>query len=107
MEMCNTKLPVPSIEKQREIVKEYKVLQDRINLNNKLIEKLEDTAQTIYKQWFVDFDFPDENGNPYKSSGGAMEFNEELDKEIPKGWKVGVLSDIAEIIMGQSPNGES
>lgn len=53
-DFCDIELPVPSIEKQREIVKEYKVLQDRINLNNKLIEKLEDTAQTIYKQWFVD-----------------------------------------------------
>lgn len=53
-EMCNIELPVPSIEKQKEIVKEYKVLQKRINLNNTLIEKLEDTAQAIYKQWFVD-----------------------------------------------------
>lgn len=55
-DFCNLELPVPSIEKQREIVKEYKVLQDRISLNNKLIEKLEDTAQSIYKQWFVDFE---------------------------------------------------
>lgn len=48
------KLPIPSIEKQREIVAEYNVLIDRINLNNILIQKLEDTAQALYKQWFVD-----------------------------------------------------
>lgn len=96
VEMCNTELPVPSIEKQREIVKEYKVLQDRISLNNTLIEKLEQTSETIYKQWFVYFDFPDENQNPYKSSGGDMELNIELDKEIPVGWQV---KSIGEILM--------
>ncbi|OMD93540.1 restriction endonuclease subunit S [Paenibacillus odorifer] len=99
-EMCNTLLPVPTISEQKEIVKEYNVLMDRINLNNGLIQSLEDTAQTIYKQWFVDFEFPDENGKPYKSNGGEMEFNEELDKEIPKGWKDGTLNEIANIIDG-------
>lgn len=94
-DFCDIELPVPSIEKQREIVKEYKVLQDRISLNNKLIEKLEDTAQAIYKQWFVDFDFPDENGNPYKSSGGEMSYYYDIDEEIPKGWiKKPIGSDV-------------
>ena len=63
-DFCNMQLPVPSITKQKEIVKEYNVLVDRINLNNRLIQKLEETAQAIYKQWFVDFEFPDENGKP-------------------------------------------
>lgn len=102
-DFCNFELPVPSIEKQREIVKEYKVLQDRISLNNKLIEKLEDTAQTIYKQWFVDFEFPDENGKPYKSSGGEMELNTELDKEIPRGWELKTLEEVVTITRGASP----
>lgn len=93
-EFCNMQIPVPSISKQKEIVKEYNVLVDRINLNNRIIEKLEETAQTIYKQWFVDFEFPDENGKPYKSKGGDMVFNKELDKEIPKGWEVGQLQEI-------------
>ncbi len=53
-EMCKVELPIPSIEIQKEIVTEYNVLINRINLNNTLIEKLEDTAQTLYKQWFVD-----------------------------------------------------
>ena len=92
-EMCNTLLPIPHIDKQREIVKEYNVIQNRIALNQQLIQKLEETAQAIYKQWFVEFEFPDENGKPYKSNGGEMVWNEELQKEIPLGWEVGKLGD--------------
>lgn len=106
-EMCNVTLPIPHITKQREIVKEYNTIQNRIYLNQKLIQKLEETAQAIYKQWFVDYEFPDENGNPYKSSGGEMVWCEELGQEIPKGWEVGNLSSIATINMGQSPEGET
>jgi type I restriction enzyme S subunit len=97
-ELCNTKLPVPSIETQRAIVIEYNTVKNRIALNNQLIQKLEETAQTIYKQWFVDFEFPDENGQPYKSSGGKMVFNEELNKEVPEGWE---HLDIQELISRQ------
>ncbi|MBC8147500.1 MAG: restriction endonuclease subunit S, partial [Bacteroidetes bacterium] len=92
-DFCNMELPVPSIEKQREIVKEYNVVKDRIELNNKLIQKLEETAQAIYKQWFVDFEFPDENGKPYKSSGGEMVWCDESDREIPKGWDAKEVGD--------------
>lgn len=106
-DFTNMKLPVPSIAKQGEIVKEYNTIQNRIDLNNKLIQKLEEAAQTIYKQWFVDFEFPDENGKPYRSNGGEMVWCEELGKEIPKVWVIGKLSDIATIIMGQSPEGET
>jgi type I restriction enzyme S subunit len=105
-EMCNTLLPIPSPEKQREIVAEYTTVNNRIELNNKLIQKLEETAQAIYKQWFVDFEFLDENGNPYKSSGGKMVWNEELDKEIPEGWEVRTLKTICEKIgSGSTPTG--
>lgn len=96
-EMCNTLLPVPHINKQREIVKEYNVIQKRIALNQQLIAKLEETAQAIYKQWFVEFEFPNENSNPYKSNGGTMVWNEELEKEIPKGWENVNLSSIINI----------
>lgn len=85
-EMCETELPVPSIKKQREIVKEYNTVANRIKLNEQLNQKLEETAQALYKHWFVDFEFPNENGQPYKSSGGEMVYNEELDQEIPVGW---------------------
>ncbi|MFV8351340.1 restriction endonuclease subunit S [Flavobacterium sp. XS2P14] len=61
-EIYETLLPIPSIVKQQEIVREYHTIQNRIALNNQLISKLEETAQAIYKQWFVDFEFPDENG---------------------------------------------
>lgn len=105
--LSDMQLPIPSIAKQREIVKEYNVIQNRIALNQQLIQKLEETAQAIYKQWFVDFEFPDENGKPYKSNGGEMVFNKELQKEIPLGWVNGKLADISTIIMGQSPEGES
>ncbi|MDM8564102.1 restriction endonuclease subunit S [Candidatus Halobeggiatoa sp. HSG11] len=86
--LCETLIPVPSIEKQREIVKEYNTVIHRIELNKKLNQKLEETAQALYKHWFVDFEFPNEEGKPYKSNGGAMVFNEELDKGIPVGWEV-------------------
>ena len=106
-DFCGMKLPIPSIEKQREIVREYNIIQNRIALNNQLISKLEEAAQAFYKQWFVDFEFPDENGKPYKSNGGAMVWCEELEKDIPEGWRIGILKDIIEVIMGQSPKGES
>ncbi len=93
-EMCETLLPIPSTEKQQEIVREYHTIQNRIALNNQLISKLEETAQAIYKQWFVDFEFPDENGEPYKSNGGEMVWCEELEKEIPEGWEVGIIGDL-------------
>ncbi|WP_304295679.1 restriction endonuclease subunit S [Porphyromonas gulae] len=64
-------------------------------------------AKQLYDYWFVQFDFPDENGNPYKSSGGKMVWNERLKREIPEGWNDGTFSDIANITMGQSPDGAS
>ena len=105
-DFCNMELPVPSIEKQREIVKEYRTIVDRIQLNEKLNKKLEETAQAIYKQWFVDFEFPitaeyaasigkpELEGKPYKSSGGEMVYNTELEQDIPEGWKVREYGDV-------------
>lgn len=100
-DFCTMKFPLPSPEKQREIVAEYNTVKNRIELNNRLIQKLEETAQAIYKQWFIDYEFPDENGNPYKSSGGNMVWNEELDKEIPEGWEASILSSLIEVKYGK------
>ena len=72
-----------------------------------MIEKLEETAQVIYREWFVEFEFPDENGKPYKSNGGEMIWNEELGKEIPKGWEVGRISDLGFIKHGFAFKGEN
>lgn len=104
-EMCDTEMPVPHPDKQREIVKEYNTIVNRIKLNQQLIQKLEETAQALYKEWFVDFEFPDENGKPYKSSGREMVFNEELEMDIPKGWflnEIGIFSK--EVITGKTPS---
>ena len=64
-------------------------------------------AKQLYDYWFVQFDFPNEEGKPYKSSGGKMVWNEKLKREIPQGWNNGMLIDIANITMGQSPDGSS
>lgn len=93
-ELCETLIPVPSITKQREIIKEYNVIQNRIALNNQLIQKLEETAKAIYKEWFVNFEFPNEKGEPYKRNNGIMIWNEEMQKEIPTEWKVDELEKI-------------
>jgi type I restriction enzyme, S subunit len=104
-EMCETLLPIPSIEKQQEIVKEYHIIQNRITLNNQLISKLEETAQAVYKQWFEDFEFPDENGLSYKSNGGKMVWCAEMEKEIPEGWMVVPIKDFCkEMKNGATPS---
>ncbi|MGJ0313385.1 restriction endonuclease subunit S [Aliarcobacter cryaerophilus] len=100
-DFCAMQLPVPSIEKQKEIFKEYHTITDRIKLNEQLNQKLEDTAQSIYKEWFVNFEFPDENGKPYKSNGGEMEYCDELDREIPKGWNVLSINKFANLKYGK------
>jgi type I restriction enzyme S subunit len=105
-DFCGMKLPIPSPEKQQEIVREYNVIQNRISLNNQLISKLEETAQAIYKQWFVDFEYPDENRMPYKSNGAKMVWCEELENEIPAGWKYGCLGDLSTQFSGFSFKGE-
>ena len=99
------KLPKLSIQKQ--IAKVLSDLDAKIEINNKINQELEAIAKTLYDYWFVQFDFPDANGKPYKSSGGLMVFNEELKREIPFGWEVKELQHISKCIMGQSPKGES
>lgn len=106
-DFCAMQLPVPSPEKQKELVKEYHTIVDRIKLNESLNQKLEDVAQSIYKEWFVNFEFPDKNGKPYKSNGGEMVYCDELDIEIPNGWSKSTLSKVANILMGQSPSGDT
>ena len=100
-------IDLPEIEEQKKIAKVLSDLDAKIELNNKINAELEAMAKLIYDYWFVQFDFPDENGKPYKSSGGKMVYNEELKREIPEGWEDGELQDIANITMGQSPPGDS
>ncbi|WP_081415649.1 restriction endonuclease subunit S [Aquimarina latercula] len=104
-ELCDTQLPIPSIEKQQQIVAEYNTVTHRIQLNEKINTNLEATAQALYKHWFVDFEFPNEDGKPYKSSGGDMIYNKELDKDIPVGWSVESVKDFSlDMKSGATPN---
>ena len=98
--------PYP-IEKQIAIVNCLEAFEDKIALNRSINHNLEAMAKQLYDYWFVQFDFPDENGKPYKSSGGAMVYNENLKRNIPEGWNDGIFADIANITMGQSPDGSS
>jgi type I restriction enzyme S subunit len=100
-------IKLPSLDTQKQIAKVLSDLDTKIEINNKINQELEAMAKTLYDYWFVQFDFPDATGKPYKSSGGKMVFNEALKREIPVGWESGVLSDIANITMGQSPSGST
>lgn len=94
------KLSVPCLKKQQSIAAVLSALDKKIALNKQINARLEEMAKTLYDYWFVQFDFPDANGKPYKSSGGEMVFDETLKREIPKGWEVKSLGDWAEIRKG-------
>ena len=93
-------LNLPSLSIQKEIALTLSSLEEKIELNNKINIELEAMAKTFYDYWFVQFDFPDKNGKPYKSSGGKMVYNEKLKREIPVGWEVGKLDKFASIAKG-------
>ena len=101
------KIKLPDLETQQSIAKVLSDLDAKIELNNQINQELEAMAKMLYDYWFVQFDFPNEEGKPYKSSGGKMVYNEELKREVPEGWEDKELSDIANITMGQSPSGSS
>lgn len=100
-DMCEVELPIPTIEEQQQIVAQYQSIANKIKINEQICEKLEATAQALYKHWFVDFEFPNGEGKPYKSSGGKMVWNEELGKEIPEGWKRDFLKNYCSIKGGK------
>lgn len=105
--MRNFKFSLPDYEDQKRISSVLMALENKIHHNTRLTAELESMAKIIYDYWFTQFDFPDADGKPYRSSGGAMEWNEQLKRSIPKRWHAGQLSDIANITMGQSPAGET
>jgi len=92
---------------QKSIAKILSDLDAKIELNNKINRELEAMAKTLYDYWFVQFDFPDANGRPYKSSGGKMVYNAELKREIPEGWEVKKLGDIIKKYADKSTHIES
>ena len=87
-QIMNFVIPDLEIDEQIKIGKLLKSIDQKIQINNQINQELEAMAKTLYDYWFVQFDFPDQNGKPYKSSGGKMVYNPELKREIPEGWGV-------------------
>ncbi|MBA2853944.1 type I restriction enzyme S subunit [Methanococcus maripaludis] len=95
-------IPLPPLSEQQKIAQILSALDDKIENNNQQNKILEETANSIFKEWFVDFNFLDENGLPYFENGGKMEFNEELGIEIPKGWSVKSIGEVSKFYKGLS-----
>ncbi len=88
------KVNLPDFPTQQRVGKTLSAIDQKIDLNNEMISKLESLTKSLYDFWFVQYDFPDKNGKPYKSTGNKMVFNEKLKREIPMGWDVLELSDV-------------
>lgn len=103
MEDNDITIPV-STGYQKTVARILRTIDDKIALSKKMMAELEDTARLIYDYWFTQFDFPDENGKPYRSSGGKMVYNETLKREIPEGWEAGLMSDLGSVVSGATPS---
>ena len=90
----DVQVDIPKIQTQKNIAIFLSSLDKKIQINNQINQELEAMAKTLYDYWFVQFDFPDQNGKPYKSSGGKMVYHQDLKREIPEGWGVEKLGDI-------------
>ncbi len=99
-------MAVPVVEcksQQKRIATVLSALDAKIDCNNRMNAELEAMAKTLFDYWFVQFDFPDANGKPYKSSGGKMVYNPTLKRDIPEGWEDGTLEDLGQIVGGSTP----
>ena len=97
-------LLLPSLEEQKRIGEIFSAIDKKISINRAINQNLEALAKQLYDYWFVQFDFPNEEGKPYKSSGGAMVWNEKLKREIPEGWYGENICRIATILSGGTPS---
>lgn len=95
---------LPPLPEQKKIGQLLSEIDRKIALNRAINDKLEAMAKQLYDYWFVQFDFPDANGKPYKSSGGKMVWNEKLKREIPALWEAKLVDDIAEVFNGATPS---
>lgn len=100
--LANTVICLPPLQEQKRIANLLSAIDDKIELNNEMNKTLEELAQTIFKRWFVDFEFPNENGEPYKSSGGK--FVESELGMIPEGWRVATIGDLGDVVGGGTPS---
>lgn len=100
----NILIPWKEIDIQTKIAKVLSDLDAKIELNSKFNTELEEMAKLIYDYWFVQFDFPNANGKPYKASGGKMVFNKELNREVPDGWVVNKIKQVLKTDLGGTPS---
>ncbi len=100
-------IDLPEYSKQVEIADTLEKFDLKVENNSKIISELESTAKTLYDYWFLQFEFPNQEGKPYKSSGGKMVYSKELKREIPEEWKVINVKKHCKITWGQCPNGEN
>lgn len=98
------KVFVPPLSDQKKIASVLSALDDKIALNKKMNQKLEAMAKRLYDYWFIQYDFPDKNGHPYKTTGGPMTYNPTLKREIPTGWEVSNICPLMEILPGGTPS---
>lgn len=91
-------IKLPDLATQEQCFNVLNLIDQKIQINNQINQELEAMAKTLYDYWFVQFDFPDQNGKPYKSSGGKMVYTPELKREIPEGWGVEKLGDISQYV---------
>ena len=96
--------PIPDINNKHEIAKLIYKFGEKINVNKRINDNLQQMAKDIYNYWFTQFDFPDENGNPYRSSGGKMVWNDKLKIEIPCGWEYNQLKSVCNLYLGGTPD---
>lgn len=96
-------LEIPILGNTSGIAATLKAITDKISLNSRINTELEAMAKTLYDYWFVQFDFPDANGKPYRASGGKMVYNPALKREIPEGWEAGNVLSVADLLGGGTP----
>ncbi|WP_209126174.1 restriction endonuclease subunit S [Dickeya fangzhongdai] len=101
-ELPSFPIRIPPIEEQEKVANLLGNIDKKIAINNKINAELEAMAKTLYDYWFVQFDFPDANGKPYKTAGGKMEYNATLKREIPVGWEACTLGDLADLYQPQT-----
>ena len=103
-QLRSVEFPVPNEDARLRIAGILGSIDEKIELNRRKIAELEALAKTIYNYWFVQFDFPDTNGRPYKSSGGKMVWNEQLKREVPEGWEIGNIFMVSDLKVGGTPS---
>lgn len=105
--LAGIQLQLPNINRQTKVAQILSCIDNKIEINNKINSELEEMVKTIYNYWFLQFEFPNEEGRPYKSSGGKMVWNEELKREIPVGWKVKKVGETFSSSRGISYNSKN